>query len=191
MTSYSVDTEIRQKVYLGIASLSIVASYGLATAFGQSQFYKLAAPSSGALFAGLLWVFDRFLWRIPLISRVIGIPDLNGEWKGKVRRQSGLPLQVRITITQRFHQLSIVLESDQTRSRSEVAGMFVEDPRQMTVNYTYIVEYTAGTEAGRVYGNGMNKLVLSEQTDALWLKGPYYSANSTNGHVEVSRPKSI
>ena len=186
MTSYSVDTEIRQNVYLVIASLSILASYGLATVFGHNQFYKLVAPSAGALFAALLWIFDRILWRIPPISRAIGIPDLNGEWTGVVDRPTG-PLQVKITITQRFHQLSIVLESNLTRSTSEVAGMFVEEPRQVTVHYTYIVRYIAGPEAGRVYGNGTNLLVLSKQENKISLCGPYYSSNSRNGRVEVTK----
>jgi SMODS-associating 2TM, beta-strand rich effector domain len=48
------------------------------------------APSiaSFAIFGILLWLFDQYLWKWPLIRRVSGIPNLEGTWKGTLKRIS-------------------------------------------------------------------------------------------------------
>ncbi|HET9284922.1 MAG TPA: hypothetical protein VFR24_23470 [Candidatus Angelobacter sp.] len=186
MTVYSVDTAIRQSVYITVATLSIGISYGLVHAFGKYELYKVAAPSAGAICALVLWFFDHMLWRIRGFNQFLGIPNLNGEWKGVVNKpNAGTPLDVTVTISQTFHKLSIVLETATTRSRSEVIGLFVQDSRQITVQYTYIVKYTSGAQAGTPYGHGTNELTLRSEQKGLILKGPYYSSHSKNGSVEV------
>ena len=82
------------------------------------------------IFGVLTLLFSKFLWKIGFMSNEFGtgllpVPNLNGNWKGTFKRSDGEVKKVKVTITQDWNNLDLVLESDQTISRIIHATMFV------------------------------------------------------------------
>ena len=102
MNTYELKSDIRQKVTITIAIVSLLLGNILfnlcnyltpylvsllpsLTAF-FSQWEYLGAFSSqitvGTVFVLINWLFDKHLWCIPWINKLLGVPDLNGSWEG-------------------------------------------------------------------------------------------------------------
>ncbi|HRH38844.1 MAG TPA: hypothetical protein PK760_10890, partial [Flavobacteriales bacterium] len=45
----------------------------------------LRAPSVLALIMGVMWVYNNWLWRLPICNKLITVPDLSGSYRGTVR----------------------------------------------------------------------------------------------------------
>jgi SMODS-associating 2TM, beta-strand rich effector domain len=99
VVTYNVDTDPRIRIYFVLAFANLVgASFrpvdhlkDLEPVLPSSALTSFAvAPSiaSFAIFGILLWLFDQYLWKWPLIRRVSGIPNLEGTWKGTLKRIS-------------------------------------------------------------------------------------------------------
>ena len=77
MVEYSVDTNPRVRMYFVLAGLSVVGACFLALSPALAA-YRFATPSAFILYGALLWAFNRYLWRVPLIRALGGIPYLGG-----------------------------------------------------------------------------------------------------------------
>ena len=83
MHSYSIDSDIRKKVYFGI----FVISLAIPTAFEKIRMATglpayLAFPASFSTLFGILYFsFNHYLWKF--FPWLTSIPDLAGEWEAK------------------------------------------------------------------------------------------------------------
>ena len=90
MHDYSIDRHPKEKVLFLLALIAIIAAplvKGLAeylvslleVSTGWSSAPVVAVPVFG-LFGGLYFLFDRFLWKITFLRKLLLVPDLNGKW---------------------------------------------------------------------------------------------------------------
>ena len=90
--------------YIGIAaaSISALAVFGLLTvvdvarSFGWSQNLPptfLSAFGAGTVYLALYWLFERHVWRLPFLARVLKVPNLAGTWtcRGQAMKPDGTP----------------------------------------------------------------------------------------------------
>ena len=71
-------------------------------------------------------VFDRWLWRVPAVARVLRCPVLRGTWKGQLRStwedsktgQRIEPIDVFLVVRQTYSTVSIRLMTAESSSRS-------------------------------------------------------------------------
>lgn len=69
--------------------------------------------------AGGLVLFDRFLWRVPPISHLLGRPVIRGTWKGMVYSSSiPHPIPCYVAVKQSYDRVHISLFTDKGRSHS-------------------------------------------------------------------------
>jgi hypothetical protein len=176
VVTYNVDTDPRIRIYFGLAFASIVGAsfltdhlkYLLETVlpfFGAPSISISGAPSISiapfAIFGILLWLFDRYLWKWPLIRRVSGIPNLEGTWKGTLTRISSddgeqgepeqskpkqsKPKKAEFYITQTWRSKGFVFydftepeeQGSEEQGAEEPVGMFVKNPQDIHVRYVY------------------------------------------------------
>ena len=92
MVTYNVDTDPRIRIYFVLAFASIVGASFLTDHLKALEtvlpFVGALSIAPFAIFGILLWLFDQYLWKWPLIRRVSGIPNLEGTWKGTLKRIS-------------------------------------------------------------------------------------------------------
>jgi uncharacterized protein YjbI with pentapeptide repeats len=104
VVTYNVDTGPRLRIYIGLLLLSVFGAQQVTKGYAHlakylnkeylKEFFVTLPPSVPitvtplVIFGILLWLFDRHLWKWPLIRRVSGIPNLEGTWKGTLTRIS-------------------------------------------------------------------------------------------------------
>lgn len=192
MVEYSVDTNPRLKVYFGAAIVSALLAWGLSTVSFLSP-YRFAAPSAFVIFGGLLWAFDRFLWRCPGIHALSGIPYFGGAWEGTLKRTNMVDdpspevHQVSCVITQTWRKIDFVFEGETTVSSTRIVGLFVENPQNVVVRYIYTSRPKTVVDAKSQGGDGVTELRLVKRNDGDYLEGIYYSDKPRRGDVQLRR----
>ena len=236
MVTYNVDTDPRIRIYFVLAFASIVGApfltdhliEGFVLAFTRivgaaapSFLTDFAAPSIApfAIFGILLWLFDRYLWKWPLIRRVSGIPNLEGTWKGTLTRISSDDCEqgelkqsdqkAELYITQTWRSMGFVFydftESEkQEKQRSEeptrvatarTVGLFVKNPQDIHVRYVYGARQTTmlhsleNVDAMPSEGAAVLRLRVLE-TGRKRLWGTYYSDKMRRGDIDLSQESS-
>jgi SMODS-associating 2TM, beta-strand rich effector domain len=127
MVFYAANTDFRSKVQFLLAAAAILTIYLLHTVVSKMQLTyqidwlsNLTLPSAFALYAIFSFVFDRHLWCWPLIGQLHGIPDLNGNWEGTLKRKRfGQDEEVRAAhanITQTWSRIEMEYEGETVRS---------------------------------------------------------------------------
>jgi len=145
MHGYSTDSGERRVVPLLLASVAIAlawVSYRILAASHVSVPWWLDAPSSLAFYGALNELFDKYLWRNGLVSRLglVRIPNLAGQWHGYlVSSFDGHEKRhhLVITIFQSWTHIVVFLTTATSMSRSCAAVIQVDDPEGVALTYQY------------------------------------------------------
>ena len=191
MHSYDPSGRGRVVAFLAIGSVLLVwlIHLGLDVIELQPPWW-LGAPSVAGLCSGLYWSFDRFVWRLGLLRRLglLTVPDLNGEWAGRIKSsfgQGGTVLPVSVVILQRWSKMVISLETMNSRSRSVVASLRVDDLPYPELVYVFVNEPKATARDSMNMHYGTTTLELKGSC----LHGDYYTGRGrgTVGSIKVTR----
>ena len=137
--------------WLGVIAgiLSSFAVFAIASATTWFEALGLPASLSPALFAltsaamiyrGLVYLFDRWLWKTRPIQKLMCWPSLAGRWEvqGKTAPESGgYEWEGLLTISQTWSEISVVLQTTQSRSGSVAATIAVEPDGNLKLLYNY------------------------------------------------------
>jgi hypothetical protein len=232
MVNYDVDTEPRLRIYVGLLLLSVFGARNVAKGYAHLAEYLneeyltreffVTLPTSIpitvtplVIFGISLWIFDRFLWRWPLISRVSGIPDLEGTWKGtlsrtwveKVKEEQVEKHEVRCFITQTWRKIDLVLidfgpEGPTRVGTTRIVGMFVENPQDIYVRFVYAARQTTMLrhldDVNVMPSEGAGILRLRRWSEGrfwqrrgkkrrVYLQGTYHSDKMRRGDIDLER----
>lgn len=194
MRHYTVDTNPRTKIYFVLAVISASAATALSGVTALIPFH-FAAPSSMFIFALLISVFDRFVWKWPGVRLWVGIPDLNGRWTGKLVRLSesnGAPEEhtASITITQDWRKMSVVFEGQRSKSTADVIALHVENRNDICIKWIYSAKDRSGINPENLYGQGTTDAWLKLEAGRRLLQGTYYSSKLRKGFIELVKQDS-
>lgn len=99
---------------------------------------------AGAIYLVLYRLFDKFVWRKPLLSRVLRVPNLEGKWEcdgisfvdeDGVRVER--PWSGTVTISQSWDRLRIRLATAQSSSHSVVGAIRADEDGDFRLFYNY------------------------------------------------------
>lgn len=202
MHPYGTDSSERFWVLIGLVPLSFwlaAGARGLLDRVGiawpiEAEF--IADPTSAAFCLGVLYyVFNRWLWRVPLLHALdlVKVPNLNGAWAGELRSsyddyQTGYA--ATLEIRQNWTTMSICLRRDQSRSHSEAATILTNAGGGPRLSYEYVNEPIAGRVEGTMaMHRGAAALVLEQRQGIVRLDGQYYTSHgrSNVGRMEFQR----
>lgn len=137
MHSYSIDDK-RIKVLASIGGISFFVSLfilekinGFVDSINGISYindipYIREIPTFGAVFIAVFYLFDRYLWKYKLSK----IPNLSGDWEGKIETShGGREFDTKVNIKQTWSSISIILETANSRSKSEVASISISKSR--------------------------------------------------------------
>lgn len=195
---YATDSPANPKFIAAIAiAAAIVAP--LITELARcvdSRGAYLSGVSAMAVFGLLYVVFDRCLWRVPMARRFLLVPNLNGEWKciGHTMSKDGQPVSYEwsgtIKIRQSWSTIAIVLQTNQSMSRSIAASLYRDPSGGFRLIYHY--ENDPGiAEAELRRHTGLCRILVSENTQAA--VGNYYTDKdrTTIGTMELTRQSGV
>lgn len=131
-----------------------------ATAYTVSGVWSVAAAIAGLQFDDtwkrvfgflplllvlLFTVWDRWLWKLPVVVKYVGVPDLNGTWLGEYesewidsqgqRNQKTAPALLRVKQT--YTTLSVTLISGESKSYSVLSHVTQLESGEYRINYEY------------------------------------------------------
>lgn len=214
MTSYSVDSNVRLKAMLCVASISIVFGVvfdacivpqfpGWMNAMGVEGAYS-ALASVGvvgtvgpmALF-GLLWAaFDKKLWAWRPFRALHKIPNLNGIWSGAGISSSPddqgdrKRYRMDLEITQTFSEIQCTTHFEHSDSESATVGINGCNFEKQSCNLEFSYSNIAGEKSVEVKGwqaghNGFNIIKCEGST----MKGYYFTDRDpqTKGTFALNR----
>jgi hypothetical protein len=199
VVTYNVDTDPRIRIYFVLAFASIAGASFFTDHLKdlETVLPSLVPPSIApfAIFGILLWLFDRYLWKWPLIRRVSGIPNLEGTWKGTLTRISSddgeqskpkpsEPKKAEFYITQTWRSMGFVFydftepeEQGSEEQRSEEQGseeQRSEEPTRIATARTVgmFVKNPQDIHVRYVYGARQTTMLHSpENVDAMPSEG--------------------
>src|SRR5882724_3209766 len=145
MHGYSTDSDERRVVPLLLACLAIFLAWlssKLLVVIHVSVPWWVDAPSIMAFYGALYALFDRYLWRNSLVSKLglVRIPNLAGQWHGYLISSfdgHAKRHDLIINIFQRWTQITVFLTTATSMSRSSTAMIQVEDPEGVALIYQY------------------------------------------------------
>ena len=190
---HSYDLEGRGKVYAALAVASLLPVWLLDVAInavGLDPQWWVSVPSFTAFYSCLLWIFDRYVWRIDVLRQIglVGAPDLGGEWIGSVESSYGQEeanREISVSIVQRWSTMSITAETEHSQSRSVVASLRDDAGLFPELTYMYVNEPSPRAVGTMNAHRGTAVLRLRGQV----LEGDYYSGRGRReiGSIELHR----
>ncbi|MEX0704712.1 MAG: hypothetical protein WD069_21620 [Planctomycetales bacterium] len=142
MHAYSMKDCARERYILALTILAI----GFVAIAKQAAGMIGVTVSVGIIsaFGAAYYVFDRWAWRWPLLSRIVAIPDLAGIWaiSGRTNGADGQPREwsAEARIEQSWSRIAISIETTTSRSRSGMAAVERDPGHGFRLVYGYINE---------------------------------------------------
>jgi hypothetical protein len=199
MHGYSTDSDEKRVVPLFLAGLAIALAWVSSNLLASVHFsmpWWVDAPSSLFFYGALYALFDRHLWRHPLMHKLglVKTPNLAGRWQGYLT--SSFDDHVRhydlcVQIVQSWTQIAIYLNTATSISRSCVAVIQVSDPEGVALIYQYENQPLADATTTMHIHFGTAMLRMS---DGNRLTGDYYAGRDrgTFGRISCRRlPRTI
>ncbi|MEI7491301.1 MAG: hypothetical protein WCK92_07880 [Bacteroidota bacterium] len=113
--------------------------------------YLIRIPSNAAIIGGLLILYDQFLWKCPIFSFLVSVPDMNGRYTGNIHYRWKNEAQSK----------DCVVEINQTASKIHVRSFFNNENRQRTESRSFIETIEKGDDGNYsiylFYSNGGSK----------------------------------
>jgi len=121
MHKYTKPSSPEKTIYFCLVFMSIIISIGISLYIKDIDIIVkslkdyLIVIYSGMpfpIYKGIQWVFDRWLWKFPLINQIINVPNLNGVYKGQLKSSYDnfqQPKNFTLIIKQTFSEISIIL----------------------------------------------------------------------------------
>jgi SMODS-associating 2TM, beta-strand rich effector domain len=145
MHGYSTDSNERRVVPLLLASLAISLAWvssKLLLVIHLSVPWWADAPSVMAFYGAFYTLFDKYVWRSGLTSKlgVVRIPNLAGPWYGYLTSSfdgHAKRHELMLNIFQSWTQINVFLTTAESISRSCAAVIQVDDPEGVALVYQY------------------------------------------------------
>lgn len=151
---YSVIGHKRTKIAFWLAFLSggIAGAFSVLAGFSAEHLKALGVynipdlilwpVTGGAVFGIIFFIFDSVFWKIPIVSRMMGVPNISGSWDvaGQSYVADETPTfkwQARIEITQKYQKISIHLRTETSESHSVTAAVIPEGRAGFRLIYSY------------------------------------------------------
>jgi hypothetical protein len=149
---------------------------------------------AAAISMGVLWIFDRFLWRYPGFRLIFRRPQLHGTWHGTLssdwidpstdERVAADPC-VFLVIRQRFWHVSARLITRESASRSLVASLSRDEDGVFQLVYLYSNQPRPGIREGS-HAHFGGVLLNAPLERNMGLEGQYFTARKTGGEIKFT-----
>ncbi len=181
---FSTQNRLRILVYLGGGTLVVAGFFTDGPKVAGVTVGRLGIVSS--VLVALLWVFNRWLWRVPLIVRVLNTgPVLRGTWKGKLTsRFDDQRRPVYLAVRQSFTEIEIRMLTEESTSETTSSQLLRRPEGLAVVEYAYnnIPRATVRDRSSVHFGAARLECTGQRPTR---LEGGYWTDRGTTGDIEL------
>jgi hypothetical protein len=152
------------------------------------------APSNTAIIALLLTVYDKWLWKLPILKWIVTVPDLNGRYRGSLSSSyngKSVKKDCVIEIFQTASKTTIYLfssndQKERSYSKSVSEVIHEEEDNEHQIFFAY---YNYGSDDKKLSGHeGFNHLkITGKKSNVIKLQGQYFTNREpqTRGEIRV------
>ena len=193
MHHYSADTNDRRMINVYLALMGISCAYLLYWSCRYVKFeipWWLDAPATIGFYSGLYWLFKIKFWKNKIIRKILSIktPDWNGNYECILKTSYDNFLSKKIlnlNIVQDWDAISVVVETDHSKS-SSISGCFsIKDCVSPTFTYEYLNQPNQDAPGSLHTHKGFTSLSIDNNI----LKGEFYTGRDrvTYGKFESKK----
>jgi len=149
---------------------------------------SLGGLSAFAIFGVLYWLFDKCIWKLKCIRRIIGIPNFSGTWEGfqKTSYDDTIEIRVSMKIEQSWNEISVITTFPESESWSDSAHIEVSHSRGPLLKFTYANRADNPSWDAKEH-RGENEMFLQDHDEKTnqysVLRGDYYNNRGKSGNV--------
>jgi hypothetical protein len=152
----------------------------------------LSLVGAGAVYGVLFWLFDRYLWRIGPVAKLLKVPDLSGTWQCEgipLDKGKAVPWQGEMHIVQSWDRIRVHLKTEQSTSDSLAAALQHDAAEGYRLFYHYRNQPRVGS-AKLAAHHGFAELIFAE--DGQTATGDYFNGRGRNtfGTISICRASS-
>jgi hypothetical protein len=97
---------------------------------------------AGVVFGVLYWLFDRHIWKLPGLSKALGVPDLSGKWRCDGQtinpdKTKGYVWSGEVIVVQSWDRIKVRLKTAQSGSNSITAALIRDEVDGFRLFYSY------------------------------------------------------
>jgi hypothetical protein len=197
MHPYGIDTDERRNVMIVLIPLSYWLAQLTRWAFESRNAsipdgldWIIDPASAAGWYAVLYALVKKRAWRWRWLHRlgIMQTPDLRGLWNGHLSSSwdnFGSTKDIEVTIRQDWTNLVVDLKTDQSRSSSETASLFLNKRSNPVLTYTYLNEPNPNQVATMESHHGTTLLEFLLAPDQQTAEGRYYSGRGRGNHGEM------
>ncbi len=151
MIEYSINTKTRGTITTVILIVSIFIGLLIQIFFNNivPENYKdnllllflelFIIPSVLGIAGFIKIIISKWLWRIQWVNKIIGIPNLNGEWDavGESDHNGGTKFYGKICIIQTMTKIKIIGDFNQSKSFNTLTYIKIDDDGSFELSYHY------------------------------------------------------
>ena len=191
MNPYNPNGSRKVVTILLIISISLAGLIHTGLDAVNFELHGLAGITSAVgMYHILYYVFDRFIWKWRSLRKLglVTVPDLNGQWGGKIKSSyepDAQDYQICVFITQQWSKILVRLEAGESYSKSIAASFLTDDPSSPELVYVYDNDPEAMTPESMHPHSGTAKLRITDSG----LQGQYYTGQGrrTIGDISLKR----
>lgn len=154
------------------------------------SFFKPLSTVCGVL-SLVIMAFERWLWRLPLLHPLlVGVPDLNGTWKGELNSnwmnpETGAkpgPLPAYLVVRQTFSTIHATLLTNESESKLITGSVYDEnDGAQLVAGLYTSTPRMSVRDRSSIHRGGLLLQILGQP--AYGLSGSYWTDRETTGEL--------
>lgn len=201
---YSVVEHSRTRIGMTIAFLATAVGGAITTGLAMLLVYLtdlgfsfpivvLFPLTSTAIFGGLFFLFDKFVWNKNRLRRLIGVPDISGDWELSGQsfdtdNQPKYAWEGKVQITQSYERITVYLRTSQSSSESISAAIINKGRAGWLLIYSYSNQPKPG-ESDMSAHFGHCEILFSE--DLRSAEGKYFNGGGRFSHGTLALSKEI
>jgi len=153
----------------------------------------IETPSILGIFYLGIYVYSNYLWKIKYVKylRLPLIPNLNGVWDAVlISSYNQKIIKAKVKIIHSYSTFTMILETDESTSNTNIAYFDLEDPHNMTITYNFLSKPKGNAAQTMNIHEGTATLIIDEKQTAL--QGTYYTGRGrqTYGDINLTRSPS-
>lgn len=146
--------------------------------------------SSISITAIFAFTFERWLWKLPIFQGwLVPFPSLAGEWQGTINynwNNTDNSKDINLTIRQTFLRIQIIIETDESMSRSICGSFDIERMRgRQHLIYSYLNEPKAMVRDRSQIHYGTAMLEFNDKGNSM--TGTYWTDRKSVGDMNLKK----
>ena len=118
---------------------------------------------AAVIFSILSSVFEKWIWKIPFVRGLHGIPDLNGHWEGELHSShSEEAIHMELDVSQNWSAISFKAKFPKSESYSNTAAIHMDDNRGISIYFGFHNDSTDISTGMQSY-DGYNIITMTDK----------------------------